>query len=466
MWGARLVAAAFIAGVSLGAVLGSAQGWNPFRPDVRIWKGQVDVALKGSQEISDEKINEQSRYTFHHTRKVSDVLHIEACGAAGELAVTAVTRDLSEKRDLEKKTTSARSGCYPNDPSGRAPMQYVSPGSWSERTVRERISIYTGKGSVPLEKGATVMLTLLPGMGYQLSASHDTMTSLEQDEVDKDHDACTQKTKILESHTRTVAPDQTGRVEKSADGRKTWIYFQPMRRPQVVNGEGKIAKDKIAKPAFLYREVEAKKKTQYGEKTTASWSFEATSPCPEVYQNLLFELSAAEAYADRGLRDFASDPGDYDKKVDWKIKQTFTGKPAGSDQAGSIEKSFPLAVNEDCEIVRRADDGDGAGLLRGDEAIQAYEEQQAKACEPEIVTEATIRHEKEHVSQCQGDKQRFTPTDKKAKIQSMGQSELSAYLVSARFLLSFLEDFCQDEGLDLARPREPLQQLEAFGSGW
>jgi hypothetical protein len=47
MWGARLVVAAFIGGVSLGAILGSAQGWNPFRPDVRIWKGQVDVALKG-----------------------------------------------------------------------------------------------------------------------------------------------------------------------------------------------------------------------------------------------------------------------------------------------------------------------------------------------------------------------------------------------------------------------------------
>lgn len=466
MWGARLVAAAFIGGVSLGAVLGSAQGWNPRRSDVRIWKGQVDVVLKGSQEISDEQIRENSSYTFHHTRKLSDVLQIKACGAAGQLAVTAVTRDLSEKRDLEKKAISARSGCDPNDPSGRAPMQYVSPGGWNERTVRERISIYTGKGSVPVEKGATVMLTLVPGMGYQLHAGHDTMASLEQDEVDKDHDACTQKTKILESHTRTVAPDQPARVEKSADGRKTWIYFQPMRRPQVVMGKGKIAKDRIEKPTFTYSEVEAKKKTQYGEKTTASWSFEATSPCPEVYQNLLFELAAAEAYADRGLRDFASDPGDYDKKIDWKIKQTFTGKPAGSGQEGSVEKSFPLAVDKNCEIVRVAGEGDGSKLLRGDEAIQAYEEQQAKACEPEIVTEATIRHEKEHVSQCQGDKARFTPTDNKAKIQSMGQSELSAYLVSARILLGFLEDFCQDEGLDLAGPRERLGQLEAFGWGW
>ena len=466
MWGARLVVAAFIGGLSLGASMGSAQVWNPRRADVRIWKGHVDVILTGSQEVRDEKINEQSRYTYELTRKVSDRVHIEACGAAGELAVTAVTRTLSEKRDLDKKATNARSGCAPDDPSGRAPMRYVSPGSWSERTVRERISIYTGKGSVPLEKGAFVMLTLLPGMGYQLSAGHDTMTSLEQDEVDKNHDACTQKTKILESHTRTVAPDQPGPVDRSEDGLKTWIYFPPMRRPQVVTGEGKIAKDKIARPAFLYREVEAKKKTQYGEKTTASWSFEATSPCPEVYENLLFELAAAEAYADRNLRDFASDPGDYDKKVDWKIKQTFTGKPAGSGQAGSIEKSFPLAVNEDCEIVRRADDGDGADLLRGDEAIRAYQEQQARACEPEIITEATVRHEQEHVSQCEGDKQRFTPTDKKAKIQSMGQSELSAYLVSARFLLSFLEDFCQDEGLDLAGPRERLGQLEAFGSGW
>ena len=78
MWGARLVVAASIGGLSLGASMGSAQGWNPFRPDVRIWKGQVDVVLEGSQEISDEKISEQSSYTFHHTREVSDVLHIEA----------------------------------------------------------------------------------------------------------------------------------------------------------------------------------------------------------------------------------------------------------------------------------------------------------------------------------------------------------------------------------------------------
>ena len=378
----------------------------------------------------------------------------------------AVTRVLSEKRDLEKKATNARSGCYPNDPSGRAPMQYVSPGSWSERTVRERISIYTCKGSVPLEKGATVMLTLPPGMDYRLSAAHNTMASFEQDDVEKSHDACTNKTKILEGHSRTIDPYQPVRVERSADGLKTWTFSPPMRRPQVVNGEGKIAKDRIEKPTFVYNQVEAKKESQYGEKTTASWHFEATSPCPEVYQNLLFELAAAEAYADRDLRDFASDLGDYDRKVDAKIKQTFTYKPTGSVGKGSTGNGYPLAVNPDCEIVRRADEGEGSKLLRGREAIDAYEEQQGKACAPAIVTKATIRHEEKHLSQCQGDKQRFTPTDKKAKIQSMGQSEVSAYLVSARILLSFLEDYCKDAGLDLAGPRERIQHLEAFGSGW
>ena len=67
MWGARLLVAASIGGRSLGALPGIAQEWNPFRPDVRIWKGQVDVVLKGSEEVSDEKINEQSSYTFHET---------------------------------------------------------------------------------------------------------------------------------------------------------------------------------------------------------------------------------------------------------------------------------------------------------------------------------------------------------------------------------------------------------------
>ena len=123
-------------------------------------------------------------------------------------------------------------------------------------------------------------------------------------------------------------------------------------------------------------------------------------------------------------------------------------------------------MNEDCEIVRRADEGNVSEWLRGEEAIRAYQEQQARACEPAIIAEATVRHEQEHVSQCEGDRQRFNPTDNKTKIQSMGQSELSAYLVSARFLLSFLEDFCQDEGLDLAGPRQRIGELEAFGSGW
>jgi hypothetical protein len=303
-------------------------------------------------------------------------------------------------------------------------------------------------------------------MGYQLSATHDTMVSYEYDEVDKAHDACANKTKILESHSRTIPPDQPGRVERSEDGLKTWVFAPPKPRPQAVMGDGKVTKDKIEKPTFVYHEVDAKEKTQYREKTTASWHFVATSPCPEVYQNLLFELAAAEAYADRGLRDFASDLGDYDKKINGKIRQTFTGKPAGSGQGGSSAENFPLAVNEDCEIVRPADGGDGSEMLRGDEAIRTYEEQHARACKPAIVAEATVRHEKEHVSQCEGDRARYSPTGNKAKIQSMGQSELSAYLVSARFLLSFLEDFCQDEGLDLAGPRQRIGELEAFGSGW
>ena len=465
MWGARLAVTAFIGWMSLGAVPGSAQEWNPFRPDVRIWKGRVDVVLEGSQKDSDEKTSEQSRYTYRLDKTVSDVLHIEACGAAGQLAVTAVTRDFSEKRDLDKEATNARAQCTPHDPFGRVPVQYVSPGSWSERVVREKIFIYTGEGSFPLEKGATVMLTLFPRMGYRLSATHNMMVSYEYDEVDKTHDACANKTKILESHSRTIPPDQPGRIERSEDGLKTWIFTQPKPRPQLVNGEGKISKNRIAKPTFLYSQVEPGKETKYEEKTTASWHFEATSPCPEVYRNLLFELAAAEAYADRELRDFASDSSDYDKKVNGKIRQIFTGKPAGSGQGGSSAENFPLAVDKNCEIVRRADEGEGSKLLRGDEAIRAYEEQHARACEPAIVAEATVRHEQEHVSQCQGDRQRFSPTGNKAKIQSMGQSELSAYLVSARFLLSFLEDFCQDEGLDLAGPRERLGQLEAFGSG-
>ena len=58
MWGARLAATALIGWMSPGAVLESAQEWSPFRLDVRIWKGH-------------------------------------ACGAAGALAVTSVTRNLS-----------------------------------------------------------------------------------------------------------------------------------------------------------------------------------------------------------------------------------------------------------------------------------------------------------------------------------------------------------------------------------
>ena len=417
-------------GMSVSSI--SAQQLHSYAMDPRIWKGEVHVIRKGSANYKKTLALGWKQFN----RQAHDQATIHACGEAGYLYVTRVERSFSETSMETHKLRSRSKKC---PPEGKEKKTNTST-DYKKQVV---MGLHKEDNCWPLESISTVQLMVFPGERYTLLATAGGYATKTINEIEKTQFICTGETKVTEFHQVTCSLWESAQTSITETGEGDNIHrtmssrMPPFKCPIGVIFQGYVS-DNLIEDSCVVREEKASFEGDYAEKTTARWSFVAIDPCDQVIRQLMNDLAYAEAYSSESIQDFAGSMEEYKALVNEYAYKRLFGKTLPRD----MEPSTNVSMCVDPKTCKLHKEDEHREQLKGGYA-------------PNIIFDATLKHEKTHVSQCETFYKEFNMDDPHIH----GSMEVTAHLAGIADYIRWLEINCPN--YDTAGAKKRAEELKA-----
>lgn len=455
----------FVVALFVGVSVSSAQSVEDIfkmigKNDTRMWKGEVVIKRLGKEEL-----NESSKeMSYSKTRMVVDIATINVCGSAAKLNVSAAERTVIDKMFKNKVAKGGEILCPPPEEQMQggvlkrlkdAKPNYGPGPSMEERETRT-IQLYDGKDAPSVRETAGINL-LIMGNKCVISGGSNALVTEASELYRKETQACTGKST---EETKKVVPGkykERARIESSGSagekgGKTTTTTLPPFPLPLIFVKEIQLDSnsDRI-EGDMVVSEIKPRKMGAYEEKVTAQWRLEAQDPCWDVYDHMLRDLAYAEAFLDNELQARASNIDQYKDLVDLKCWEIYHGRPyrpkKGEDEkaAGEEKKSGPDAEDNiytdgNCEIQKK----------------EEFKASLEKHCLPDVIYEATLKHEEYHVQQCEKFHKEYVSGDPTI----YGLMEVSGYIIQIQAYIGWLEKNCPDYHDRVIKARQRVAEIQ------
>ncbi|MBN1570810.1 MAG: hypothetical protein JXA73_23420 [Acidobacteria bacterium] len=447
-WKRLILFFAFLAGLNVQS-LAVAGGGDDVNPNICIWKGTITIHREGSGKPVQPKPEKGKTVVVSGSHTVNETIVIEVCGDPNSLYVKNVTRELRDDSIHEENQQVDEMLCrfpkemlrpgaeWPED-RGKYQPQTKRPGNRSTVKLDTHTTILRGLDLPKLRDNTNVRIEFPDPQRFTISGSQKALADYRSDHTVRYYDVCaeTHSDKDISERTGALGQEPISDHVVNKQGWDTHEIIKHIRPPQ------ELLEQFSFEAPFTGLELKGSKvidrvQTEEFESTeTASWDLKGESPCPDVYRQLLQDLTYAEAYADRKIADFADSIDEYEKLVE--------------DRAYKIRYGANAPRGEDSSEIDASTDehGQQSGL---EKLMQKLEE----SCKPDIIFASISAHEDVHTQQ----KEKY-PEYNDGKPRTFGLMEVSAYVVDAQMLMDWLRENCPGTNLsDAARRLRNLQKL-------
>lgn len=424
--------------------------------DQRTWTGEFTIIREGSENQS--KTSNQGRGpSYEKVRYVYERVVVSACGQIGKLRIIKARRELTDTMTRKMDNTGnsqilcdppksvMESGGFLKRNKNARP--FYGPGPTSHEYEERKYKLCGDKGAPSVKDTASVTILQLGGKKWMISGVSNALVTESSIFQRTETAACTGKEKKI---TTRVIPGKYGEpgsvsVPSGTDENNldTTTILPPYPMPllfteqfEMEEGEDVISDEK------LVSEIKPAKKGGYREKIMAYWTFKA--PCAVVYDEMMNDLAYAEAFLDPAAQGSAKNIEDYLSKVDLICYEIYFGKPYKPPTGKKNKNKKPKGSNNASTDVNCKKD------------MKEYRKWITDTCRPEIMYDATDKHEDEHVRQCLDYHKEYVSGIPRHR----GIMEVNAYVIQLKIYLDWLKTNCPKYKDRLGNARERVNKIE------
>ncbi|MCP3889220.1 MAG: hypothetical protein GY702_10155 [Desulfobulbaceae bacterium] len=422
-----------------------AQKKPPDRLNRLIWEGTIRIKKSGSKDYNKEK--KTTSMNSHSSEQIThlDEAMLEICGSANKIFIKDVTRTYiynskktSFKQDVSKHCPLPSDAMKHNIlyREKNYPSNVKKPGDKREVSESTIKNIYSSKDCKSPKEMTFIRLKIYPDGKYQLLVESKVYTETKINNTNTTTYACDGKQKKKTFRVATCGFNEKEETIVNSEGN-----IVSKLRPKLLHiaavVEGQIQDNSIVLKEKPLAEVKPKYEGDYQETLRVSALLRGKNPCQIVYNEMMADISWAEAFAKTEIRHRARNIKNYKYLVRKKAIEIYKSR-TGSDPPGV--DSVNMRTNEDCAIDKKDE----------------YRKQIMDKCLPYVLYKRTLSHEKEHVDQCIHRHTEFMQGMNDP--QTHGMMEVGAYLVGIKKLFYWLKDNCVNH--DLAEVEAVINNID------
>lgn len=238
------------------------------------WVGTVTITRQGGAFMEREHSTSSRKERRYKNHTLNAGVTMYACGDDGYLCVYGTSWEYSENYEHKNEKQDDHELC--SDGTKK------SPGDSSTDVTSYTKKLYDPQNQHALNEKSSVMLMMLPGGAYQITALSKAYIEYAEPlySMSEDYYACSDNTQKSETHTITCAIGEEGWTTKTSREDNTTVLTSvtpPETCALAGSGQGMVQNNTLSGRQVVY-EQKAGREGDFSDKVTMSWHFTKAGP--------------------------------------------------------------------------------------------------------------------------------------------------------------------------------------------